>query len=70
MAQAQLSMAYPHLVPGETVRWQSRGAWHFGQLVGIDGSHAVVTTREGRRRERVPAVAVEPWPPAGGASAG
>ena len=62
MANAQLSMAYPHLVPGETVRWSSRGSWHFGLLVGIDGTHAVVTTRDGGRRERFPASGVEPWP--------
>ncbi len=62
-AQAQMSMAYPDLVPGEMVRWSSRGAWHFGVLVGLDASDAVVRTRDDRRRERVLASAVQPWPP-------
>jgi len=67
-AQAQMSMAYPELVPGETVRWSSRGSWRFGLLVGLDGNHAVVATRESGRRERVLASAVHPWPPAGAAA--
>jgi hypothetical protein len=67
-AQAQLIMAYPDLGPGETVRWSSRGSWHFGTLVGLDGNHAVVCTRESGRRERVLASAVQPWPPAGAAA--
>ncbi len=58
-----MSMAYPDLVPGEMVRWSSRGAWHFGVLVGLDASDAVVRTRDDRRRERVVASAVQPWPP-------
>jgi len=67
-AQAQMSMAYPDLVPGETVRWSSRGSWRFGVLVGLDGNHAVVATRESGRRERVLASAVQAWPPAGAAA--
>ena len=65
IAQAQLSLSYPDLVPGETVRWSSRGSWHFGVLVGLDGSDAVVATKQAGKRERVLASAVQPWPPGG-----
>ncbi len=63
MAQSQMSLVHPDLVPGEPVRFTARSAWHFGVLVGIDGTFAVVSTHGGDKRERVPASAVHPWPP-------
>lgn len=60
--RAQMSLVYPDLVPGQQVRFPARGAWHFGVLVGIDGTFAVVRTTGADRRQRVPATAVHPWP--------
>lgn len=62
-AQAQLSLAYPDLIPGEQVRYPHRRGWRFGVLVGFDGAQAVVTGPDGVKPQRVPASTVTPWPP-------
>ncbi len=61
--QAQMSLAYPDLIPGDQVRYPHRRGWRFGVLVGFDGAHAVVAGPDGEQRQRVPASTVAPWPP-------
>ena len=60
IVQAQMSLVYPDLVPGQQVRFPARGAWHFRVLVGIDGTLAVARTNNADRRQRVQATAVHP----------
>jgi len=62
-AHAQMSLAYPDLVPGDQVRYPHRRGWRFGVLVGLDGAHAVIAGPDGEHRQRVPASTVTPWPP-------
>ena len=59
----QMSLAYPDLVPGDQVRFPHRRGWRFGVLVGFDGRDAVIESRDGGRRQRIPAGLVTPWPP-------
>lgn len=63
MGSAQMSLVYPDLIPGDQVRFPHRRGWRFGVLAGFDGAHAIVSTRDARRPERVPAAMVRPWPP-------
>ena len=58
-----MSLEHPHLIPGAQVRYPHRRGWRFGVLVGFDGAHAIVTTADGSRRDRVPAATVTEWPP-------
>jgi hypothetical protein len=62
---AQMSLDHPDLVPGDQVRFPHRRGWRFGVLVGFDGIHAVISTSDGGRPQRVPAGTVSPWPPPG-----
>lgn len=62
-AQAQMSLVYPDLVPGDQVRYPHRRGWRFGVLVGFDGASAVIEGPDGANRQRVPASTVTPWPP-------
>lgn len=62
---AQMSLVYLDLIPGDQVRFSQGGGWRFGVLVGFDRADAVIATRDGHQRRRVPAAGVSPWPPLG-----